>query len=83
MELKSVIFTGLIGQIVENNRNLVAAMMAYWKYLQQKPDWEIMAKVMEVLGTPASASAIQQHFEKAYRERVVRPSNVLSLVAGE
>jgi hypothetical protein len=62
---------------------LVAAMMGYWKYLDHKPDWEVLAKVMQELGTGASASALQQHFEKLYRERVSKPHGVLSRVAGE
>jgi hypothetical protein len=37
-----------------------------------KPDYKFLADVMSAAGTDATETAIQQRFEKQFRERVTR-----------
>jgi hypothetical protein len=46
--------------------------MAYFKYLDHEPDFTVLTGVMAQLATGATASALQQHFEKKYRDLIVK-----------
>jgi hypothetical protein len=49
----------------------------------RKPDIALLAKVMRVLGTPASESALQQRLEKQFREWVTNQDQFLEGVLSE
>jgi hypothetical protein len=67
------------------NADLRAALHLYFMVEAHKgnhPDFALLAKVMRVLGSPTSDSALQQQLEKAFRTRVKAEASVLDEVCG-
>jgi hypothetical protein len=62
---------------------MVAAMYAYWKAMDHKPDWALLANMMGAMGTVVTSTALQQRFEKSFRERVTKNDTVKAAVTSE